>query len=264
MTATVESILATLEELYPPRFAMEGDPNGLFVGDREKPVSRCAVSLDAEPAEVAAALDADCSLLISHHPMIFHPVERFTGHTITDRAVEAALRGDLSVISTHTSCDFAPGGLCDELAFRLEIVDAAPLTEQDGVSLARRGRFKQAVTQESLLQDLDKLFGGELRWCGGCRGDISTVALCSGSGADLLESAISADVDLFITGDVKYHAAREAQEWSCRRPNGFLFVDGGHYGTEHFFVQMVIEALRPRHSSVEFVPIDAGPVFNRR
>lgn len=65
---------------------------------------------------------------------------------------------------------------------------------------------------------------------------ISKVAICTGSGAFLLNRAISAGADAFITGDVKYHDFYVPE-------NKLLLIDAGHYETEifakHWFKQIV-------------------------
>lgn len=54
---------------------------------------------------------------------------------------------------------------------------------------------------------------------------INKVAVCGGSGSELLNSALQNKADAFITADVKYHAFQDAE-------NKILFVDAGHYETE--------------------------------
>ncbi len=57
------------------------------------------------------------------------------------------------------------------------------------------------------------------------KGRIRNVAVCGGAGADLINDAIRANADAFVTADIKYHDFEEA--------NGkILLVDAGHYETE--------------------------------
>lgn len=55
---------------------------------------------------------------------------------------------------------------------------------------------------------------------------IKRVAFCGGSGERLISEAFLAGAEVYITGDIKYHAAIEAYE-----ENKFI-LDAGHYGTE--------------------------------
>jgi putative NIF3 family GTP cyclohydrolase 1 type 2 len=61
---------------------------------------------------------------------------------------------------------------------------------------------------------------------------IKTVAVCGGSGADLLNSAIKKGADAFITADIKYHPFQDAE-------NRILFIDAGHYETEIHVLNIV-------------------------
>lgn len=66
---------------------------------------------------------------------------------------------------------------------------------------------------------------------------IRTIALCSGSGASLLRDAARSGADLLLTGDVKYHDAREAEML------GIALLDAGHFGTERLMIAAVTSFL---------------------
>jgi hypothetical protein len=57
---------------------------------------------------------------------------------------------------------------------------------------------------------------------------VKSVAVCAGSGVSLMGAAVSAGAQLFITGDVKYHEARNAQE------SGLTLLDIGHFAPERY------------------------------
>jgi putative NIF3 family GTP cyclohydrolase 1 type 2 len=66
---------------------------------------------------------------------------------------------------------------------------------------------------------------------------LSKVALCSGSGASLLRTSVRAGADVLVTGDIKYHEAREAEDL------GIALIDAGHFPTEIIMVEAVSERL---------------------
>ncbi|MEW6508921.1 MAG: Nif3-like dinuclear metal center hexameric protein [Bacteroidota bacterium] len=66
---------------------------------------------------------------------------------------------------------------------------------------------------------------GRLKYCRGKGSKIKKVAVCGGSGSDLLSHAINLCADAFITADIKYHAYHEAE-------GKILLIDAGHYETE--------------------------------
>jgi dinuclear metal center YbgI/SA1388 family protein len=76
-----------------------------------------------------------------------------------------------------------------------------------------------------------------VRYAGDLKAVIRTVAVCGGSGSDLLGAAIAAGADAFVTADVRYHAFQE--------PDGRIaLVDAGHFETEHPIVAAIADALR--------------------
>lgn len=73
----------------------------------------------------------------------------------------------------------------------------------------------------------EKLNLKNFRYCDGKSELISRVALCGGSGSELLSTAMNKEADVFVTGDIKYHAFHEA--W-----NKIILIDAGHFETEIF------------------------------
>lgn len=68
-----------------------------------------------------------------------------------------------------------------------------------------------------------------INWVGDEDKTIRKVALCTGSGSDLMSLASQKKCDLFITGDVKYHDAHLANQL------GIGVIDAGHFYTEAIF-----------------------------
>ena len=66
---------------------------------------------------------------------------------------------------------------------------------------------------------------------------IKKVAICGGSGSFLIQDAIKADADIFITGDVKYHDFFEAE-------NKIVIADIGHYESEQFVKELIYNVLK--------------------
>lgn len=65
---------------------------------------------------------------------------------------------------------------------------------------------------------------------------IKTVAVCGGSGGDLLNKSIAVGADALITADLKYHQFQEAE-------NKILLIDAGHFETEIFGVKVLKEKI---------------------
>jgi putative NIF3 family GTP cyclohydrolase 1 type 2 len=64
---------------------------------------------------------------------------------------------------------------------------------------------------------------------------INSIALTTGAGASLIDEV---DADCFLTGDIKYHDAMKAMS------QDLMMVDIGHYESEKFFVDVMMEELK--------------------
>lgn len=91
------------------------------------------------------------------------------------------------------------------------------------------GQLAQALSQKDFLEYVSQNLGiKNFRYTKG-KNKIKNVAVCGGSGSDLLNTAISAKADAFITADIKYHTFQDAED-------NLLLIDAGHYETEIFIL----------------------------
>ena len=88
------------------------------------------------------------------------------------------------------------------------------------------GELTKSLSEEEFLNLVaDKLNTKNIRYCKGSKKKISSVAVCGGSGADLISSALAQKADAYVTADIKYHSYQDAE-------NKMLLIDAGHYETE--------------------------------
>ena len=64
-------IIELFEQFSPKRYAMEGDPIGLQIGDLNKTVSKVMIAFDVLEEVVDEAIEKDVELIIAHHPLFF-------------------------------------------------------------------------------------------------------------------------------------------------------------------------------------------------
>lgn len=118
--------------------------------------------------------------------------------------------------------------------------DLYPL-ENRGVELGlgRIGLLAEEVTLAQLAKQVQAALGATgLRYGGDPKATVHRVAVCGGSGADLWPLARRKGADVLVTGDVRYHAARDMLA------AGMSFIDAGHFATE----RVVLPVLRDRLS----------------
>ena len=76
--ATVKEVYRYLDRLTPFSRQMDFDNSGFLVGRGESVISKIMVTLDITQEVIAEAVDNGCQLVVSHHPIIFHPVKSIT------------------------------------------------------------------------------------------------------------------------------------------------------------------------------------------
>lgn len=100
------------------------------------------------------------------------------------------------------------------------------------------GELENEMGLKEFLQHVQKsLKLTNFRYVKGKDSRIKKVAVCGGSGSDLLKNAIVANADAFITADIKYHTFQDAG-------NKILFIDAGHYETEIFALNVVEKKIK--------------------
>lgn len=231
--STVTHIYDAIDRLAPFWLTMDFDNTGILVGDRNREVSCALLALDCTPAVVEQARQLSAQLIITHHPVIFHPLKRVN----EDAVVYQLIRSDIAVISAHTNLDIAQGGVNDALASAIGLRDCRGLellNEQTGAWLGRIGTLPEPLFPEAFAAHVKScLNAASVKFAAAPRA-IHTVALCSGSGADCLDAAISAGADALLTSEVKQH------EYLAAAAAGISIFDAGHFDTE----DIVIEPLR--------------------
>lgn len=117
--------------------------------------------------------------------------------------------------------------------------DIVPLENIDrAYGMGVVGEIPRPVSLARFLSAVRRALGARApRFAGDPRMKVKTIAVCGGSGGELLEDAIAAGADVYVTADVKYHAYHEAD-------GRIALVDAGHYETEFPVVGAVAEHLR--------------------
>lgn len=231
--STVTHIYDAIDRLAPFWLTMDFDNTGILVGDRNREIACALLALDCTPAVVEQARQLGAQLIITHHPVIFHPLKRVN----EDAVVYQLIRSDIAVISAHTNLDIAQGGVNDALVNAIGLRDCRGLellNEQTGAWLGRIGTLPEPLSPEAFAAHVKScLNAASVKFAAAPRA-IHTVALCSGSGADCLDAAISAGADALLTSEVKQH------EYLAAAAAGISIFDAGHFDTE----DIVIEPLR--------------------
>lgn len=331
---TVDNLIRYFEVWAPPGASWDRDNVGLQVGSGRDKIKNILLCLEFTPEVLKEAVQKNCNLIITHHPLIFNPIKKlnFTKDNKSD-LIKEIIRNGINVYSAHTNLDFTKDGVSFELAktlglkgirflkqqesnqFKIAVFvpeaalekvssavfsagggrigeyencsfnsggfgtfkgsensnpavgsrmnfekvpeikfetiadswnlnsvvkaiigshpyeepayDVYPLKNQNvNFGFGAIGEFEKEMPVQKFLTHVTSALGAEgLRYCKGKKTTVKKVAVCGGSGSDLLSDAVSSGADAFVTADIKYHTFQDAE-------NKILMIDAGHYETE--------------------------------
>lgn len=222
--------LDVVASCYAPSTAASWDSVGLQVGDPGDPVTAAMVSLDVTPAVLDEAVGRSVDLLIAHHPLLFRPLPRLTPATAAGRIALQAARAGIAVLAVHTNFDAAVPGTTEPIVAALGMTDVRPLEplpDAPALGLGRIGMLPQPREVRTIADALaDALSARHLRVTGPLDRTVQRVAACGGAGDSLVDAAVAAGAELFVSGDLRHHVVLDA----CTQ--GLAVIDAGHYATE--------------------------------
>lgn len=102
---TVQEITQIIEEIAPLSYAEDFDNVGLLVGNPTQKVTGVLVTLDTLEEVVEEAIDKNCNLIISFHPIIFSGLKKLTGKNYVEHVVIKAIQHNIAIYATHTALD---------------------------------------------------------------------------------------------------------------------------------------------------------------
>lgn len=229
---TVAEIAAWVDSIAPFSTAEDFDNVGLLVGDGGAPVERVLFCLDVTEAAVAEAARQNATLILSHHPVLFHGAKRIRYDDPEDRVLCGLIRGGLSLIAAHTNLDAAEGGTGDALAAAVGLKNIVPTDDR----YVRVGDLPAPLSAQALAEQVNRQLGRLPLLYGESKGAISRVAVGAGAYGDGWKAALRVGAQAYVTGEMHHHQVLPA----CA--SGLTLLEAGHFFTE----QPVMAALQQR------------------
>jgi GTP cyclohydrolase I len=217
---TVNDVFKWLDGFAPFATQEEYDNAGLVAGDPNAQVRKILFALDATKAAVEEARRLGAELIISHHPLLFHPMQQLLYGQGEGAVLKALAASGVSLIAAHTNLDQCPGGVADSLAEALELTGVQINT---GSPYLRTGMPQAPVKARDFLAFINRKLHSAARLYGDPGTVIRSVAVVPGADG---EDYIHADADAFVTGEIKHHELLAALD------KRLLVFDAGHYPTE--------------------------------
>ena len=226
---TIGKILVELAKLAPLETKLDFDNVGLLAGDPDWSVNTVLLSLDITSAVIREAERLSAGLVISHHPLFFDLKAAVPGNPGGKHTLELLTR-KIGAICMHTNLDAADGGVNDALAKALGLLDTQPFEPEH---IGRIGHTREPGTLPDFLGKVKTALHCEgIRYVNGT-GPVFQVAVGGGSCGSMLEDAVKAGCDTFVTADVKHDVFLYASEL------GINLIDAGHFHTENVVIPVL-------------------------
>lgn len=234
----ISDIIACIEEMAPLDGAAGWDRSGLQVFSPRKEARKVCVALDPTPHTVKKALDEGADFIFTHHPLALKPdlPNRPCNYYET---LSLLMKADVPLYAAHTSLDVQPDGPAGWLARFLQLVHPSLLDPTGpGTGFGLAGDLPEALSFGELVRRLGTVISLDTAVAiGAVPEKITRAAYCTGSGASLLPEAEQSGAQIYITGDVKYHAALDAR---------VCILDVGHHSLEEEMMRQASQILARR------------------
>jgi len=217
---TVNDVYKWLDSFAPFETQEEYDNAGILAGSPDAAVRKVLFALDATGAVVTQAADIGAELIVTHHPLMFHPIQQLMYDRGDGRILQMLAASGISLIAAHTNLDQCAGGVADSLADALELEN---ISGGGDCPYLRTGTLASPCTAKEFLAAINQRLSAATRLYGDPDTLIRSVAVVPGGGGS---EHIHATADAFVTGEIKHHELLEAAS------NALIVLEAGHHPTE--------------------------------
>lgn len=220
---TVRGLYEKLNARIPKELSCDWDNDGLMCcKNTEQEVKKVLVALDVTEKIVEKAISEHYDTVVSHHPLVFHPLTAVNPDLPVAKKVIKLLENGISVMSFHTRLDAVEGGVNDTLAGHLNLAGVVPFA--DGIG--RIGTLPKEMPLGEFAKRVKEVTGAPSLLLSDANLPVSRVAVLGGNGSDEVLAAKAAGADTYISGEIAHHHLTDAPE------TGINLIAAGHYYTE--------------------------------
>ena len=232
----VANLVQWLDQFAPPTFAESWDNVGLLAGDPQQTVNRIMTCLTVTPESCAEAVAEEVELVVTHHPILFRPIQKLRADRPDTALVWQLARAGISVYAPHPAFDNTQDGINAWLATALALPQVEPLPRFRGARAFKLVVFCTAEDREQVLAAAFAAGAGTIGNYGEC--SFSSRGLGTFFGTEGANPAVG-----------QKGRREQVREWRCelRVPEGKLTA--------------VLQAIRKQHSyeepAIDVYPLEA-------
>lgn len=131
----IKDIIREIEQYAPLPLQEDYDNAGVQVGDVDQLATGALLCLDVTEEVLDEAIEKECNLIISHHPLAFKPFKSLRGNTYIERCMIKACKYDIVIYAAHTNLDNVQGGVNYRLAEMIGLHNVRILSPQKNALL---------------------------------------------------------------------------------------------------------------------------------
>ncbi len=127
----IAEIISFLESLAPPSLQEHYDNAQLITGNAGWECKGIICSLDSTEDVIKEAIERNCNLVISHHPIIFGGLKKINGKNYVEKTIIAAIKNDIAIYAIHTNLDNMIDGVSGKMAKMLGLQNISILSPKE-------------------------------------------------------------------------------------------------------------------------------------
>lgn len=231
----LERIYDFLKYKAPLELCESWDNSGLLINANEN-IENVLITLDITNSVINEAINKNCQLIISHHPVIFKPLKNINSNDLVFKLIE----NNISVISMHTNLDAAKGGVNDVLANELGLLNI-----KEFETIGRCGWIPTS-TVETFAKTVAEILNTNVKYTLPNK-EINSIAVIGGSAGSYWKKVYELGIDLFVTGEASHHDAIDSAHV------GVGLIIGGHWNTEAIIRKQIKSDCERKFPNISFI-----------
>src|SRR5690606_33073953 len=176
----IKDVISTIETIAPLDYAEDFDNVGLLIGDQSTKVTGVLVTLDTLESVVDEAIEKNCNLIVSFHPIIFKGLKKINGDSYVERVIMKSIQNNIAIFSIHTALDNCLQGVNDIICNTLNISNKKILLPQKG-TIKKLSTYVPLTDADTLRIALFESGAGQIGNYENCRFNINGTGTFQGN-----------------------------------------------------------------------------------
>ncbi|WP_430814076.1 Nif3-like dinuclear metal center hexameric protein [Carboxylicivirga sp. RSCT41] len=157
----IQEIINELEQFAPSALKEDFDNVGLLVGEASTEAKGVLITLDITEEVIDEAIERECNLVVSHHPIMLSGLKKINGHNATERIVIKAIQNNIAIYASHTNADSVINGVSGKMCEKLGLENCKILAPKKE-SLLKLVTFVPNEHADSVREALFKAGAGQI------------------------------------------------------------------------------------------------------